>query len=78
MRGLEPHDPWCVAELPRSSDLRRIGDPADSGLDGSKTPRRRGGNLIGKAVFAQIEFATDSLLEGTGFELLVPLRDFAA
>jgi len=25
---------------------------------------RRGGNLIGKAAFAQIEFATDSTLEG--------------
>jgi hypothetical protein len=25
---------------------------------------RRGGNLIGKAIFAQIEFATDSPLEG--------------
>ena len=27
--------------------------------------------VSGKAVFAQIEFATDSPLEGTGFELLV-------
>jgi len=33
---------------------------------------RRGGNLIGKAAFAQIEFAPDSTLEGDGFELLVP------
>jgi hypothetical protein len=33
---------------------------------------RRGGNLIGKAAFAQIEFATDSPLEGDGFELPVP------
>src|SRR6516165_6124168 len=34
-------------------------------------PRRRGCNLIGKAAFAQIEFAMDSPLEGNGFELLV-------
>ena len=32
-----------------------------------------GGNLIGKAAFAQIEFAADSPLEGTGFEPSVPL-----
>src|SRR6516162_5906237 len=32
---------------------------------------RRGGDLIGKAAFAQIEFETDSPLEGTGFELSV-------
>jgi hypothetical protein len=36
-------------------------------------PRRRGGNLIGKAAFAQIEFARDSPLEGTGFEPSVRL-----
>ena len=35
-------------------------------------PRRRGGNLIGKAAFAQIEFGTDSPLEEDGFELVVP------
>src|SRR5215475_3943988 len=35
MRGSEPHDRWCVAELPRSRSLRRIGDPADSGCEGS-------------------------------------------
>ena len=35
-------------------------------------PRRRGGNLIGKAAFAQIEFAADSPLEGAGFEPSVP------
>ena len=35
MRGSEPHDRWYVAELPRSSDQRRIGDPADSGYEGS-------------------------------------------
>ena len=28
--------------------------------------RDRGGNLVGKAAFAQIEFATDSPLEGDG------------
>ena len=35
-------------------------------------PQGNGGNLIGKAAFAQIEFATDSPLEGTGFEPSVP------
>ena len=35
MRGFEPHDRWYVAELPRSSGLRRIDDPADSGCEGS-------------------------------------------
>ena len=35
--------------------------------------RDRGGNLVGKAAFAQIEFATDSPLERTGFELAVPV-----
>ena len=35
MRGSEPHDRWYVVELPRSSELRRIGDPADSGCEGS-------------------------------------------
>ena len=35
-------------------------------------PFDRGGNLIGKAAFTQIEFAMDSPLEGTGFELSVP------
>ena len=34
--------------------------------------RRRGGDLTGEAAFAQIEFATDSPLEGDGFELSVP------
>ena len=33
--GLEPHDRWYVAELPRSSGLRRIDDPADSVRKGS-------------------------------------------
>jgi hypothetical protein len=33
---------------------------------------RRGGNLIGKAAFAQIEFATASPLERDGFETSVP------
>src|SRR6516164_1460421 len=35
MRGSEPHDRWYVAKPPRSRDLRRIGDPADSGCEGS-------------------------------------------
>ena len=35
-------------------------------------PFDRGGNLIGKAAFTQIEFAMDSPLEGDGFELPVP------
>src|SRR6516165_7468636 len=35
-------------------------------------PFDSGGNLIGKAAFTQIEFAMDSPLEGTGFELSVP------
>ena len=35
-------------------------------------PRRRDGNLIGKAAFAQFGFATDSPLEEAGFELPVP------
>src|SRR6516164_1575100 len=35
MRGFEPHDRWYVAELPRSSGLRRIGDPVDSAREGS-------------------------------------------
>src|SRR5712671_6056256 len=35
MRGSKPHDRWYVAELPRSRNLRRIGDPADSGCEGS-------------------------------------------
>jgi len=35
MRGSKPHDRWCVAELPRSRNLRRIGDPADSACEGS-------------------------------------------
>ena len=43
-------------------------------VEGGKAPRIRGGNLIRKAVFAQIEFATDSPLEGNGFELSVPVR----
>jgi hypothetical protein len=33
------------------------------------------GNLIGNAAFAQIEFVTDSPLEGAGFELPVPGPD---
>jgi hypothetical protein len=33
-----------------------------------------GGNLIGKAAFAQIEFAADSPLEEDGFEPSVLLR----
>ena len=41
---------------------------------GQLVPRRRGGNLIGKAAFAQIEFATDSPLEGNGIEPSVPRR----
>jgi len=40
MRGSKPHDRRCVAELPRSSDLRRIGDPADSGCEGSPVRNR--------------------------------------
>src|ERR1700724_4784772 len=47
MRGLEPHDRWCVAELPRSRDQRRIGDPADSGCEGSPD-RDRAPNLARK------------------------------
>jgi hypothetical protein len=35
MRGSKPHDRGCVAELPRSRNLRRVGDPADSGCEGS-------------------------------------------
>src|SRR5207245_11337341 len=35
MRGSEPHDRCCVAELPRSRNLHRTGDPADSGCEGS-------------------------------------------
>ena len=47
--------------------------PGDAFTGGQLVPRRRGGNLIGKAAFAQIEFATDSPLEGDGFEL--PVRE---
>jgi len=43
--------PWGIAARERTCP------PA------SKAPRRRGGNLIGKVTFAQIEFATDSPLE---------------
>jgi hypothetical protein len=39
---------------------------------GGPSAQVAGGNLIGKAAFAQIEFAADSPLEGDGFELLVP------
>jgi hypothetical protein len=35
MRGSKPHGRWCVAELPRSRNLRRVGDAADSGCVGS-------------------------------------------
>jgi len=34
MGGLKPHDRRCDAELPRYSDLRRIGEPANSGREG--------------------------------------------
>src|SRR6516162_6266590 len=62
-----PADPWFgYSEGGQSSRGERTCPPA------SKAPMRRGGNLIGKAAFAQIEFATDSTLEGDGFELLVP------
>ena len=44
MRGSEPHDRWCVAELPRSRNLRRIDDPADSGCKDSPD-RGRAPNL---------------------------------
>ena len=40
---------------------------------GGPSAQVAGGNLIGKAAFAQIEFAADSPLEGTGFEPSVPL-----
>ena len=50
--------------------------PGDAFTGGQLVPRRRGGNLIGKAAFAQIEFATDSPLEQAGFEPSVP-RDTA-
>src|SRR6516164_9075201 len=56
------------AKLSRTSRGERTCPPA------SKAPRRRGGNLVGKAAFAQIEFATDSPLEGDGFEPSVPRR----
>src|ERR1700756_3308568 len=56
-----------MAETP----LWRLGNPGEH--RGSRTRSGvRGGNLIGKAVFAQIEFATDSPLEGDGFEPSVP------
>ena len=46
--------------------------PGDAFTGGQLVPRRRGGNLIGKAAFAQIEFATASPLERDGFETSVP------
>ena len=74
-------DPWTCAKTPRT--LRPWFGDSDGGQSSrgertcppaSKAPRRRDGNLIGKAAFAQIEFATDSPLEGDGFELSVPGR----
>jgi hypothetical protein len=53
-----PADPWFGhSEGGQSSRGERMCPPV------SKAPMRRGGNLIGKAAFAQIEFATDSPLE---------------
>src|SRR5437879_11773726 len=51
MRGLEPHDRGYVAELPRSRNLRRIGDPADSACEGSpdrdRAPALPGSPMLG-------------------------------
>src|SRR5216683_2467220 len=46
MRGSKPHDRGYVAELPRSRNLRRIGDPADSGCEGSPDRDRAPGTEI--------------------------------
>ena len=56
-----------IVRCAERADLKRCqraGDPS---------AQVAGGNLIGKAAFAQIEFAADSPLEGTGFEPSVPL-----
>src|SRR5215471_19933267 len=58
MRGSKPHDRRCVAELPRSSNLRRIVDPADSRCEGSPD-RDRAPNLarvkrVGRLVGASL------------------------
>ena len=60
---------------PRGPWLGHSEVPILKGRAASKAPRRRGGNLIGKVAFAQVEFATDSPLEGDGFEIPVPLAN---
>ena len=72
-------DPWTCAKTPRTlgpwfghSDGGQSSRGERKYPPASKAPGGATAILIGKAAYAQFEFATDSPLEESGFELLVP------